>query len=119
LEAGDVEKIPDFDALSVDHGLTLLGNASNRLRTHGDLQGSKIVQLNAIRFLVHKGEGDEARDHLQRLERDWPLLLNDSQLQKTKKWFLEQYDADVANYLKTELRSVIFRAKRLLRRVRI
>jgi hypothetical protein len=119
LEASDIRQIPDFGSLTVENGLLLLDNASKRLKQKGDILGSKIVQLNAIRFLVHKGEMKKATNLLVKLENEWPLFSKDSQLLQAKKWLSEQANISIPHSFKTNLRRITKMAKRLMKRLQV
>ena len=108
-------EICDFEEITVNKGISLLDNASQRLEKSGDKLGARIINISKVRFLYNKNEIDQATSLFRSLESSWPLGLEDQSLEAVRTWLINQINLDIPKSFNTGLRKRYKLFKKLYR----
>lgn len=87
IDPEGLSTLPDsLDDVTCEEALALLAAAAGLLRSSGDADGGRIVDLAGVHLLGAKGEWTRAVTLFERLDHDWPSGHARGQLDRTREW---------------------------------
>ncbi|MFY0599384.1 MAG: hypothetical protein JXR03_06910 [Cyclobacteriaceae bacterium] len=113
----DISNIPSLDEIDIDLGISMIKKASQRIGKLDGIESSVIIELNAVKFLAHKGEEERAHRYLIDLISWYPFYKSKEIFKPIVNWFAKSYDQkiDLKDSLYWKLRTVLASMYRKLR----
>jgi len=115
IGAGDISRIPAWDAVDPGDCAARLESAAAGLSSRGDDIGAAMVRLGATRMWQQKGSTDKAAAALRNAQLTWPPAANDYPLVSARTWLEESSGGSFAPPLRARLRRFW---SRIIRRTR-